>query len=168
MLSLLLNNSIFLLIENDFYTQLTGSRSRRWFWQLGTSLADVPPLPLSTYGKPDTTTEKANASTKPSRKRKPKAQKSQPTKRRKCNNSEDPDAPKTPNAIIFARSRIFYSRPSKSVRGHVIYGLRIERASRSPEHDLTFRCFKSLSRSYKSPASKAHYEIYLPTRISSS
>ena len=51
-----------------------------------------------------------------------------PRKKHKSPLPEDnADLPKTPNAIIFARSRMFYARPARSLRGHVIFGLRKER-----------------------------------------
>ena len=45
------------------------------------------------------------------------------------NPDADESRTKTPNELIFARSRIFYARPSRSLRGNVVFGLRKERIS---------------------------------------
>ena len=60
------------------------------------------------------------------RKRNSKAHRAE--KKRKITHPDDkPNFPKTPNAIIFARSRMFYARPARSLRGNVVFGLRKER-----------------------------------------
>jgi hypothetical protein len=48
-------------------------------------------------------------------------------KRRTLDPETDESRTKTPNELIFARSRIFYARPPRSLRGNVIFGLRKER-----------------------------------------
>jgi hypothetical protein len=97
---------------------------------------DAPPLPLPTYGNMDSTTCKANLPSKNAQKRKRGGENLQSSKRQNVNDPEDTGSPKTPNMIIFARSRIFYSRPSKTVRGKVMYGLRKERISHA-RYNLT-------------------------------
>lgn len=65
---------------------------------------------------------------KKNRKRKRSQQPSrEPKKPRVIPLAEKDEFPKSANAIIFARSRMFYSRPARSLRGNVIFGLRKER-----------------------------------------
>jgi len=56
-----------------------------------------------------------------------------PAKKKKKEQSRDSQTAfiKPPNSIVFARSRMFYSRAPRSVRGNVIFGLRKERSSPS-------------------------------------
>ena len=63
----------------------------------------------------------------------------QPRKKLKTFNPDTEESrTKTANELIFARSRMFYARPSRSLRGNVVFGLRKERTSpHYPSHPQT-------------------------------
>jgi hypothetical protein len=134
MVELLLTKSVYLGLKNDFFTQLTGILSRLKCLKSGTPLPDLPLLPNATYSVTGTCRLPIYQSM-PSisaRSLKRKASRSQrlPRKKQKVRTEDDGKTdglPKAPNAIVFARSRMFYGRPARSLRGTVVFGLRKER-----------------------------------------
>jgi hypothetical protein len=136
MLQLLLSKSIYTDVKNDYCVQLTGH-----------SLADLAPL------RPRFTESGENATAEPDLPSNPKGNSKRkwhtradhpPKKRQKCSSTEVPILPRTPNAIVFPRSRIFYTRPAKSLRGQVVFGLRKERKFPNELNRLTLRCSQSM------------------------
>jgi len=95
----------------------------------GESLVDLPLLPQAMYSNNTNASIAGKTNLKASLKRK-RTLKSQrdPRKKQKISTpSAKDDFPKSPNAILFARSRMFYARAARSLRGKVIFGLRKER-----------------------------------------
>jgi hypothetical protein len=132
MINLLLNTSVFIGLKNDFFVQLTGSPFLNET-NLGTSLADTTPLPQTSY--PIARPMASNPTNTTTLKRKRNSTVHRAEKKRKCTHPDDKNNfPKTPNAIIFARSRMFYARPARSLRGNVMFGLRKERHSHINTH----------------------------------
>jgi hypothetical protein len=134
MIDLLLNTSVYVLLRNDFYIQLTGlSQVYKLTKSIGEPLSDVRPLHQTTCslaGRDNLRSLHEPASTATtSRKRKIHSRiQHLPKKKQKLTSTDDREnLPKTPNAIVFARSRMFYARPARSLRGNVIFGLRKER-----------------------------------------
>lgn len=134
MIDLLLNTSVYILLRNDFYIQLTGqSQACKLTESTGEPLSDVrylrqpiwPPVGSDDVNHLHQPASTATASRK--RKRHSRSQRL-PKKKQKLTSVDDRENhPKTPNAIIFARSRMFYARPARGLRGNVIFGLRKER-----------------------------------------
>ena len=113
-------------LKNDLFVQLTGLSHSYQLNRVGTSLADIPPLPQTSY--PITGYVPSNSTDAKTLKRKRSSKVHRAEKRRKSIHPDDKkNFPKTPNTIIFARSRMFYGRPARSLRGNVIFGLRKER-----------------------------------------
>jgi len=135
MINLLLNTSVFIGLKNDFFVQLTGLSLFIQTDCVGTSLADINPLPQTSYPITRSVPSKLTDTKTLKRKRSSKAHRAE--KKRKVTHPDDKNNfPKTPNAIIFARSRMFYARPARSLRGNVIFGLRKERNSRINRSDI--------------------------------
>jgi hypothetical protein len=135
MLELLLTKSVYIGRKNDFFTQLTGiSFDSSFAEKPGTPLPDLPLLPNATYsviGNHHPQIQRPVASTS-SRSQKRKYSQSDGIFRKKLKTRDEGDngrdgLPKAPNAIVFARSRMFYGRPARSLRGKVVFGLRKER-----------------------------------------
>ena len=164
MLNLLLNASIFVSVQNDFYVQLTGLTVIYQANWKGTSLVDIPPLPQSAHTT-DENNHGAYLQLTGLKRKKSGHTRLQSRKKRKTLNSEtDESRTKTPNELIFARSRIFYARPPKSLRGNVIFGLRKERTT-IILYPADSRCLKSISRSEGHRSFKAYYEIHFSKAV---
>jgi hypothetical protein len=136
----LLLTSIYIGLKNDFYTQLTGNFTPSQFLIRGPSLSDLTVLPQTKYALVPESTFPDPVTSDSTLKRKKNKPHRLPRKKQKRSHPESQDSqPKPPNAIIFARSRLFYARPSRSLRGAVIFGLRKERTplSRPPSPQLS-------------------------------
>src|SRR5579862_512273 len=100
----------------------------------GESLAELPLLPQAMYSNSAAATLQTKPDVDPNtlkRKRVFKSHRIPRKKQKVLTSSENDEFPKSPNAIIFARSRIFYARPARTLRGRVVFGLRKERKNGS-------------------------------------
>jgi hypothetical protein len=90
---------------------------------------DIPPLPQSVHTIGEDTHEARLQLTGLKRKKFGNTRLQSRKKQKTLNPETDESRTKTPNELIFARSRIFYARPPKSLRGNVVFGLRKERTT---------------------------------------
>ena len=88
---------------------------------------DIPPLPQSSHTANEDQQTADLQLTGLKRKKSGNTRLQSRKKRKTLNPETDESRTKTPNELIFARSRMFYARPPKSLRGNVVFGLRKER-----------------------------------------